>query len=54
VEHSVRSTGAPSFPSSAILSGSGQTYSHQFGTPGTYTYDCAVHGAAMQGSIVVQ
>ena len=52
--HSVRSTGTPSFPSSAILTGSGSTYSHQFNTPGTYTYDCEVHGAAMTGSIVVQ
>jgi plastocyanin len=54
VSHSVRSTGTPSFPSSAILTGSGMTYSHQFSVPGTYTYDCEVHGAAMQGSIVVQ
>ena len=54
VEHSVQSTGTPSFPSSAIISGSGQTYSHQFDVAGTYTYQCAVHGAAMSGTIVVQ
>lgn len=54
VSHSVRSNGTPSFPSSAVLTGSGQTYSHQFNTPGTYTYDCEVHGAAMTGTIVVQ
>jgi len=54
VEHSVQSTGTPSFPSSAIISGSGQTYSHQFDVAGIYTYQCAVHGAAMSGTIVVQ
>jgi plastocyanin len=54
VSHSVRSTGSPSFPSSAVLTGSGMTYSHQFDVPGTYTYDCEVHGAAMTGTIVVQ
>ena len=54
VSHSVRSTGAPSFPSSAILAGSGQTYVHQFDVAGTYTYECEVHGAAMSGTIVVQ
>jgi plastocyanin len=25
-----------------------------FNTPGTYTYDCSVHGTAMFGRIVVQ
>ena len=54
ISHSVASTGAPSFPSSAILTGNGQTYSHQFDTPGVYTYQCAVHGAAMSGSVTVQ
>ena len=52
--HSVRSTGTPSFPSSAILAGSGQAYAHQFDVAGTYTYECEVHGAAMSGTIVVQ
>lgn len=54
VPHSVRSTGSPSFTSSAIMSGGGTTYSLAFTTPGVYTYDCAVHGAAMTGRIVVQ
>ena len=54
ISHSVESTGAPSFPSSATLSGSGQTYSHRFNTPGTYTYQCAVHGAGMSGTIRVE
>lgn len=54
ISHSVMSTGAPSFTSSAILTGNGQTYSFQFDTPGVYTYQCAVHGAAMSGSVTVQ
>jgi plastocyanin len=36
------------------LTGNGQTYSFTFTTPGTYHYDCAVHGVAMTGTIVVQ
>ena len=54
VAHSVQSQGAPNFPSSAIQTGDGMTYSFTFTTPGTYQYDCAVHGAAMSGRIVVQ
>jgi|SRR5689334_11923286 len=30
------------------------TYSRTFAAAGTYTYHCAVHGAAMTGSITVQ
>jgi plastocyanin len=52
--HSVESEGTPSFASSENLTGSGETYSVTFDTPGTYEYDCAVHGAAMTGRIVVQ
>jgi plastocyanin len=54
VAHSVLSTGTPSFPSSTVLTGNGQTYSVDFNTPGTYTYECEVHGSAMSGTIVVQ
>ncbi len=54
VAHSVRSQGTPSFASSAIQTGNGATYSLQFNTPGTYRYDCAVHGSAMTGRVVVQ
>ncbi len=54
ISHSVESTGTPSFTSSATLTGNGQTYSQVFTTPGTYTYQCAVHGAAMSGTIIVQ
>jgi plastocyanin len=53
-EHSVRSTGTPSFTSSANKLGTGQTYSFTFTSPGTYTYDCAVHGPRMTGRLVVR
>jgi plastocyanin len=52
--HSVESTGSPSFPSSAIQSGNGKSYSFRFTQPGTYAYDCAVHGSGMTGRIVVR
>ncbi len=51
--HSVQSTGTPSFSSSAIQAGSGHTHQVTFDTPGTYQYDCAVHGQLMTGRIVV-
>ncbi len=54
ISHSVRSQGSPSFASSPIMSGNGQTYAVTFTAPGTYQYDCAVHGAAMSGTIVVR
>lgn len=50
--HSVRSTGSPSFTSSAIMTSG--TYSFKFTAAGTYTYDCAVHGASMTGTVVVR
>jgi plastocyanin len=53
-EHSVRSTGTPSFTSSATKFGTGQTYSFTFTSPGAYTYDCAVHGPQMTGRVVVR
>src|SRR5437879_7217112 len=53
ISHSVQSQGSTSFASGAILAGDGKTYSVTFTTPGTYSYDCAVHGAAMSGTIVV-
>jgi len=52
LSHSVQSVGSSSFTSSGIK-GSG-TYAVQFAAPGTYQYDCAVHGTAMTGTIVVQ
>jgi plastocyanin len=54
VAHSVRSQRAPSFTSSDVETGDGKTYSFTFTTPGSYAYDCAVHGAAMSGTIVVR
>jgi hypothetical protein len=51
--HSVQSTGSPSFTSSGILTGAGKTYQFEFTSPGTYQYDCAVHGTMMRGTIVV-
>jgi plastocyanin len=51
--HGVHSTGSTSFISSGIMTGSG-THAVTFTAPGTYQYDCAVHGTAMRGTIVVQ
>jgi copper binding plastocyanin/azurin family protein len=51
--HGVESMGSSSFSSSGIKTGSG-TYAVKFTAPGTYQYDCAVHGTAMTGTIVVQ
>lgn len=50
--HSVHSTGSPSFTSSTIIASG--SYSFTFNTAGTYNYDCAVHGALMTGTIVVR
>jgi plastocyanin len=50
--HSVQSTGSPSFTSSTIrTSGS---YAITFGTPGSYSYVCAVHPTQMTGRVVVK
>jgi plastocyanin len=51
--HSVESMGSSSFTSSDIKTGSG-SYAVKFTAPGTYQYECAVHGSAMTGTIVVQ
>jgi plastocyanin len=32
----------------------GQTFSRTFSTPGTFTYQCSIHGAAMSGTVIVQ
>ncbi len=53
--HSIQSTGVPDiFRNSVVMSGANDTYTVTFRNPGTYTYECAVHGAAMTGRIVVQ
>jgi plastocyanin len=51
--HSVHSEGSPGFTSSSIMSGVGSTHQATFTTPGSYQYDCAVHGQLMTGTIVV-
>lgn len=45
-------TGTPAFTSSAIKSSG--NYVIVFNTAGTYTYDCAVHGVLMTGTLVVR
>ncbi len=52
--HGIESEGAPGFTSSTILTGNGTSYSFTFTALGSYRYDCAVHGAAMSGTIVVR
>src|SRR5213078_655118 len=54
--HSIQSTGlVPEiFRNSVVMSGANDSYAITFRNPGTYTYQCAVHGAAMTGRIVVQ
>ena len=49
--HSVQSTGTPSFTSGSIQSSG--SYAFTFNTAGTYSYNCAVHGDAMTGKVVV-
>jgi plastocyanin len=53
-QHSVQSVGSPSFSSSAIKGGSGQTHAATFSAPGVYQYVCAVHPSTMTGRIVVR
>jgi plastocyanin len=52
--HSILSVGNPSFTSSGNITTSGSTYQITFNTPGTYQYECGVHGLPMGGRIVVQ
>ncbi len=53
--HSIQSTGTPGiFRNSVVMSEANDTYTVTFRNPGTYTYQCAVHGAAMTGRIVVR
>jgi len=54
--HSIQSTGIPPaiFRNSVVMSAAGSSYSVRIFNPGTYDYDCAVHGAAMTGRIVVK
>ena len=54
--HSIQSTGLPPevFRNSVVLVGANNTYSVTLRNPGTYPYQCQVHGSAMTGRIVVQ
>ena len=54
VQHTVRSLGLTIFRNSVVTSGDGSTYQVAFRRAGTYQYDCAIHGAAMTGTIVVR
>jgi plastocyanin len=52
--HSVEWLTAPgTLPTSSVIQSSG-TYQVTFTTPGTYTYDCAIHGPAMTGQVIVR
>src|SRR6266513_3910141 len=54
--HTIRSNGlVPEiFRNSVVMSGASDSYTITFRNPGTYTYQCMIHGAAMTGRIVVQ
>jgi plastocyanin len=54
VAHGIQSLASPSFPTGTVLTGDGSTYRVTFTTPGTYQYDCLVHGTMMPGTIVVR
>ncbi len=54
--HMIQSTGTASeiFRNSIVFSAATSKYTVTFKNPGTYPYDCGVHGAAMTGVIVVR
>ena len=54
IPHSVESLGSPIFRNSIIQTGDGKTHEATFHSAGTYQYDCAIHGPAMTGTIVVR
>jgi plastocyanin len=54
IPHNVQSSGSPSFPSSEVLTGNGQSYAFTFGTAGTYQYTCIVHPGLMTGRVIVR
>ncbi len=54
VPHNVESVDAPSFTSGPIESRNGSHYDVTFTAPGTYRYNCAIHGDQMTGVIVVK
>jgi len=54
--HSIQSTGTPPgiFRNSVVMDARNNSYTVTLKNPGIYPYQCAVHGAAMTGVIVVQ
>ena len=52
--HTVASLNTPGFTSGPVETGNGSHYDVTFTTPGTYWYNCAVHGNEMTGVIVVK
>jgi plastocyanin len=52
--HDIVPIGTPTFPESQDMLEPGSKYSFTFRAPGTYTYECEIHGAPMTGRIVVQ
>jgi plastocyanin len=50
--HSIASQGSPAFTSSGQLTA--VPYENLFFAPGTYQYNCGIHGNQMTGNIVVQ
>jgi plastocyanin len=53
--HMIQSTGLPGiFRNSVVMDAANASYSVTFKNPGTYTYQCGVHGSAMTGLIVVE
>jgi plastocyanin len=53
VPHNVESVGMPGFTSGGVETGNGSTYELTFTSPGTYRYNCAIHGDLMTGVVVV-
>ena len=53
VPHNVESVGTPTFTSGGIQTGDGSRYELTFTSPGTYRYNCAIHGDLMTGIVVV-
>jgi plastocyanin len=53
VPHNVASVGMPSFTSGGIKTGDGSVYELTFTAPGTYRYNCAIHGNLMTGIVIV-
>lgn len=54
LSHGVQWMTAPgTLPMNSVVQSAG-TFQLTFTTPGTYTYDCAIHGTAMTGQVIVR